>query len=97
MRAIVSLDGVGRVKEDGEETEAKEEEERVVGVVGGTEVRVRAGDWANEEAGVVEAVGGEEMEGVVVARVRARKRLHSGESVAKRVFLQEMRRNASRW
>ena len=34
MRAIVSLDGVGRVKEDGEETEAEEEEERVVGVVG---------------------------------------------------------------
>ena len=44
MRAIVSLDGVGRVKEDGEETEAEEEDERVVGVVGGTEVRVRAGD-----------------------------------------------------
>ena len=43
MRAIVSLDGVGRVKEDGEETEAKEEEERVVGVVGGAEVRVKAG------------------------------------------------------
>ena len=43
MRAMVSLDGVGMVKEDGEETEAKEEEERVVGVVGGTEVRVRAG------------------------------------------------------
>ena len=44
MRAIVSLEGIGIVKEDGEETEAEEEEERVVGVVGETEVRERAGD-----------------------------------------------------
>ena len=45
---------------------------------------------------MVEAVGDEEMKGVVVARVRARKRLHSGESVEKMVLRQEMRRNASR-
>ena len=44
MRAMVSLDGVGIVKEDGEEAVANEEEERVVGVVRGAEVRVRAGD-----------------------------------------------------
>ena len=46
---------------------------------------------------MVEAVENEEMKGVVVARVRAKKRLHSGESVEKRVLRQEMRKNASRW
>ena len=44
MRAIVSLEGSGMVKEAGAEAEAEEEEERVVGKVGGTEVRERAGN-----------------------------------------------------
>ena len=45
---------------------------------------------------MVEAIGDEEGKEVVVARVRAKKRLHSGESVAKRVLRHEMRKNASR-
>ena len=85
------------VKEDGAEAEAEEMEERVVEEVEETKVREGAVDWANEEAGVVEAIGEEERKEVVVARVRAKKRLHSGESVEKGVFRHEMRRNASRW
>ena len=44
---------------------------------------------------MVEAVGEDERKEVVVVRVRARKRLHSGESVEKIVLRQEMRKNAS--
>ena len=97
MRAIVSLEGRKERMVEREGAEAVGEVERVVEVVEGTEVRERAGDWANEEAGVVGAVGKEEMKGVVVARVRSKKRLHSGERVEKRVFLQEMRKNSSLW
>ena len=98
-RAMVSLEGRKERVVEREGAEAVEEVERVVEmveVVEGMEVRERAGDWANEEAGVVEAIGDEEMKGVVVARVRAKKRLHSGESVEKRVLRHEMRKNASR-
>ena len=45
---------------------------------------------------MVGAIGVEERKEVVVARVRAKKRLHSGESVEKRVLRHEMRKNASR-
>ena len=44
MRAIVSLEGSGMVKEDGAEAEAEEMEERVVEEVDGTGVRERAVD-----------------------------------------------------
>ena len=44
IRAIVSLEGSGMVKEDGAEAEAEEMEEWVVEEVGETEVRERAGD-----------------------------------------------------
>ena len=96
-RAMVSLEGRKERMVEREGAEAVGEVERVVEVIEGTEVRERAGDWANEEAGVVGAVGKEEMKGVVVARVRSKKRLHSGERVEKRVFLQEMRKNSSLW
>ena len=94
MRAIVSLEGR---KERMVEREGAEAVGVVIRVVeeGGAEVRERAGDLANEEAGVVEAVGDDERKEVVVARVRAKKRLHSGESVERIVLRQEMRRNAS--
>ena len=71
MRAIVSLDGRNERMVEREGAEVVEEVERVVGMVEGAEVRGRAGDWANEEAGVVEAVGKEEVKGVEEPRVRA--------------------------
>ena len=97
MRAMVSLEGSGMVKEEGAEAEAIGEVERVVGMVGGTEAWERAGDDVDEEARVEVVVMTVEEKGEGVVRVRARKRLHSGERVAKMVLRQEMRKNASRW